>query len=271
AAGSAIYTARAYPKEYWNRVQFVCEPTGHLVAMFRLTPDGSDFKASYWGNLLASDDEWCAPIAAEVGPDGNVWVIDWYNFIVQHNPTPPGFRTGRGNAYDTDLRDKQHGRIYRVVPRAAKPLAALHLDDAKPEQLVDTLKNDNLFWRLAAQRMLVETTSRQMLLDISADSETLKGLAKLVKSQEVDEVGLNVGAIHALWTMFGWAEKLSYFHGFVDAITPALSHKSAAVRRAAILGGPESTGPHVPFVTEDRLSDPDPHVRLAVHLNWAAG
>ena len=44
---------------------------------------------------MASDDEWTAPIMAEVGPDGNVWVIDWYNFIVQHNPTPQGFRTGK--------------------------------------------------------------------------------------------------------------------------------------------------------------------------------
>ena len=52
-------------------------------------------------NLLASDDEWTAPIAAEVGPDGALWVIDWYNFIVQHNPTPSGFKTGKGGAYET--------------------------------------------------------------------------------------------------------------------------------------------------------------------------
>ncbi len=45
---------------------------------------------------------------AEVGPDGNMWVIDWYNFIVQHNPTPKGFQNGKGNAYESDLRDKKH-------------------------------------------------------------------------------------------------------------------------------------------------------------------
>ena len=56
-----------------------------------------------------------APIQAEVGPDGNVWFIDWYNYIVQHNPTPAGFRTGKGAAYETELRDKKHGRIYRLV------------------------------------------------------------------------------------------------------------------------------------------------------------
>ena len=109
AAGHALYTARAYPSHYWNRTAFVCEPTGHLVATFTLEPRGGGFAAHNGWNLLASDDEWTAPIAAEVGPDGNVWAIDWYNFIVQHNPTPEGFRTGKGNAYVTPLRDATHG------------------------------------------------------------------------------------------------------------------------------------------------------------------
>ncbi|MEX0867571.1 MAG: PVC-type heme-binding CxxCH protein, partial [Pirellulales bacterium] len=107
AAGHALYTARNYPQHYWNRTAFVNGPTGHLTAVFRIQPRGSDFVSSNDWNLLASDDEWTAPIAAEVGPDGNVWVIDWYNYIVQHNPTPQGFKTGKGNAYETELRDKR--------------------------------------------------------------------------------------------------------------------------------------------------------------------
>src|SRR5207302_3127490 len=156
AAGHALYTARAYPKEYWNRAAFVCEPTGHLVGTFVLRRDGSGFRSSNPFNLLASDDEWTAPIMAEVGPDGNVWVIDWYNYIVQHNPTPQGFRTGKGAAYESDLRDKKHGRIYRIVyqgkdgGKEKKP--AFTLADAAPKKLVETLKSDNLFWRRHAQR-----------------------------------------------------------------------------------------------------------------------
>jgi putative membrane-bound dehydrogenase-like protein len=115
AAGHALYTARTYPREYWNRTALVTEATGHLAATFVLEPNGSSFQSRNAWNLLASDDEWTAPVAAEVGPDGNVWVIDWYNFIVQHNPTPPNFKTGKGNAYETPLRDKEHGRIWRVV------------------------------------------------------------------------------------------------------------------------------------------------------------
>src|SRR5262245_46125749 len=136
AAGHALYTARTYPKHYWNQTAFVAEPTGHLVATFTLERKGSDVADYYGWNLLASDDEWTAPICAEVGPDGNVWVIDWYNYIVQHNPTPNGFRTGKGAAYESDLRDKKHGRIYRIVyvgdAKEPKKPEAFTLADATP-------------------------------------------------------------------------------------------------------------------------------------------
>ena len=95
-SGSAIYTARAFPKEYWNRVQFVAEPTGHLLGQFYLERRGADFIAHNARNFAASDDEWTAPIYGEVGPDGALWMVDWYNYIIQHNPTPRAFRTGRG-------------------------------------------------------------------------------------------------------------------------------------------------------------------------------
>ncbi|MBL8821436.1 MAG: ThuA domain-containing protein [Planctomycetia bacterium] len=161
AAGHALYTARFYPKEYWNRTAFVCEPTGHLVACFELTPDGASFRSRNAWNLVASDDEWASPIMAEVGPDSCVWILDWYNYIVQHNPTPAGFKTGKGAAYETELRDKKHGRVYRLVPKD-KPLPAkVNLKGAKPEMLVETLKNENFFWRRQAQRLLVENDTLQ--------------------------------------------------------------------------------------------------------------
>ncbi|MEN9546602.1 MAG: hypothetical protein RLZZ356_1334, partial [Verrucomicrobiota bacterium] len=69
-AGSALYTARSFPKDYWNRVSFVTEPTGHLIGQFRFEGSGADFKATNEKNFLASDDEWFSPIMAEVGPDG---------------------------------------------------------------------------------------------------------------------------------------------------------------------------------------------------------
>ncbi len=225
AANVSIYTARTYPREYWNRTAFISEPTAHLTATMTFEPSGTSFKAKYGWNLVASDDEWCAPIDAQVGPDGHMWVMDWYNFIVQHNPTPAGFRNGKGNAYETELRDKTHGRIYRVVYTKAKPEKPFTLKDATPEKLVETLKHPNMTWRLHAQRLLVER----------GKEDVAGALRKLVADKEVDECGLNVGAIHAFWTLFAvdQAAELNPFDHL-----KALGHKSAAVRRAAALTFP---------------------------------
>ena len=155
-AGHALYTARSFPRGYWNQVAFVTEPTGHLIGRFRLEGRGADFVARNEHSFLASSDEWTAPIMAEVGPDGALWVLDWYNYIIQHNPTPAGFKTGKGNAYDTPLRDKRHGRIYRVTWTAGAPSANPGLEGASPAQLVAALRNDNQLWRMHAQRLLIE-------------------------------------------------------------------------------------------------------------------
>src|SRR5258705_426896 len=152
AAGHALYTARTSPKEYWNRTAFVAEPTGHLVGTFVIEPNGADFKSRNSFNLLASMDEWTAPIMAEVGPDGNVWVIDWYAYIVQHNPTPVGYKTGAGGAYITPRRDQEHGRIYRITYSGGKESKKLDLSKASSAELAEALKNDNPFWRPHGQR-----------------------------------------------------------------------------------------------------------------------
>ncbi len=227
-AGSALYTARTYPEPYWNKTAFVAEPTGHLVATFTLHPDGTNFRSHNAWNLVASDDEWTSPIAAEVGPDGQVWMIDWYNFIVQHNPTPEGYKTGKGSAYETPLRDKTHGRIYRIVAKDGKPSERPRLSKDDPAGLVAALKNDNMFWRLHAQRLLVERGKD----DVAAD------LAKLVADPSVDAAGLNPGAIHAIWTLTaldGWQKA---GESGKAALAAAVRHRSAGVRRNAALALP---------------------------------
>jgi putative membrane-bound dehydrogenase-like protein len=255
AAGHALYTARLYPREYWNRAAFVAEPTGHLVATFQLERRGSDFVSRNAWNLLASDDEWSAPIMAEVGPDGNVWVIDWYNYIVQHNPTPQGYKTGKGNAYDTELRDKTHGRIYRLVAKNAKAAASFTLKNATPDQLVAALKSDNMLWRLHAQRLLVER----------GKDDVVRALCKLVEDESVDEIGLNVGAIHGLSTLHGLGA-LDGANLFANrAMLGSLTHLSAAVRRNAVLVS-RQFAPFDHIVGSGRLADPDAQVRLATLL-----
>lgn len=267
-AGLTVYTARNFPREYWNRIAFVNEPTGHVVGMFSLEPRGADFVAHNQKSFLASDDEWTAPIAAEVGPDGALWVIDWYNYIIQHNPTPPGFKTGARGAYETPIRDKTHGRIYRVVWNNAKPVPRFDLSKATPAQLVAMLKNDNLLWRSHAQRLLVERNK----------TDVVPALAALAKDPAVDELGLNVGAVHALWTLHGLGAFREGGTGFQPVIDPQhrleagatlladLKHPSAAVRRAAIQVLPKTAASFNAIVSNKLTTDPDAQVRLAALL-----
>jgi len=220
AAGHRLYTARSFPAEYWNRTAFVCEPTGHVVATFELSPAGAGFRSRMAWNLVASDDEWTAPIQADVGPDGQVWVIDWYNYIVQHNPTPAGFTTGKGNAYETPLRDTVHGRLWRVVHDASA--AAPHrttLAGAGPAELVGVLRDPNMFWRQRAQRRLVDRAAGRN----DGGRDVVPALVSLATDTSVDAIGLGPGAIHALWTL----EQLGALAG--PAADPDGERETAAV------------------------------------------
>src|SRR5713101_5829725 len=259
AAGHALYTARSYPQKFWNRTSFVAEPTGHLLATFEIQSNGSSFRSRNAWNLLASDDEWTAPIMAEVGPDGQVWVIDWYNYIVQHNPTPPGWKTGKGNAYETELRDKKHGRIYRVVYKGAKPTEFISLKDAAPEKLVSTLKNDNMFWRLHAQRLLVERGKQ----------DVVPALIELAMNSKVDKIGLNAGVIHALWTLHGLGA-LDGSNAEATAVAVwALDHPSAGVRQNALQVLPRKEALIAAIKEADLFRGSDAQVQLACLLTLA--
>jgi len=193
AAGHNFYTARAFPKKYWNQMAFVAEPTGHVLHQNNLIRRGTDYYDAESFNLMAGADEWFSPVFAETGPDGAVWVADWYSFIIQHNPVPQGFDNGTGNAYETDLRDYTHGRIYRVSHRKAAPYVPLALNRSNVNGLLTALGSDNMFWRMQAQRLLVERGNK----------DVLPQLAELVASTKVDEIGINPTAVHPLWTMKG--------------------------------------------------------------------
>jgi putative membrane-bound dehydrogenase-like protein len=262
AAGHRLYTARSYPREYWNRTAFVCEPTGHVVATFELTPRGAGFTSRLGWNLVASDDEWTAPIQAEVGPDGQVWVVDWYNFIVQHNPTPAGFEKGERGAYVTPLRDKTHGRIWRIVHEAAPSTPRRSLAAVPPEELVAALRDTSMFWRERAQRKLVERASGRL----DGGRDILPALLPLVSDPTVDEIGLAPAAIHAIWTLaqLGGLDGPTADPRATAAVRAALAHPSAGVRMNAVKALPRDQETLAALASAGLAADPAPLVRLAV-------
>ncbi|HET9486069.1 MAG TPA: plastocyanin/azurin family copper-binding protein, partial [Chryseosolibacter sp.] len=262
ASGHSFYTARNYPRSFWNRVAFVCEPTGHLVHIARIEKNGAGFVEKDGWNLFASADEWVAPVEAKVGPDGAVWVLDWYDFVVQHNPTPTPERggyaavNGPGNAYENPLRDKGHGRVWRVVYRGAESPERTSLSSEEPKELVKALSDDNQFWRMTAQRILVENKNVDVLPD----------LYDLIKNEELDSEGQNLSAAHALWVLDGLRVIQSGNEAF-QVVTEALKHPAPGVRKAAIqiLSGIQWTDQSI--LASGVINDPDPNTRLAAILS----
>lgn len=264
ASGHHFYTARAFPKSYWNRVAFVCEPTGGLVHAAIIEKDGAGYIEKDGGNLFASSDEWVSPVEAKVGPDGAVWILDWYNFIVQHNPTPNEERggynaeNGEGNAYINPLRDKTRGRIWRVIHKAAPEPEPMVLNSNDPDGLVYALSNDNMFWRMTAQRLLVERDK----------NDVLPALYRLINDPGTDGVGINPGALHAIWTIEG----LGILNNNTEAaavVKGALFHQSAAVRKAAIQVLPREQWVDEALIKAGALQDRDPQVQLAAMLYFS--
>ena len=214
ASGFDVYTARTFPEKYWNKAAFVGGPTGKLLGQFFLRPDGKgSYVASNEGSLAASFDEYTAPIGGRIGPDGHVYLLDWNNLIMLH-----------GGEIQNALRDKTHGRIYRIVHKAGKPSAVLDLSKADTAELVATLKNDNMFWRVMAQQKIVQQKRMDavpLLIEFAAD----KGL---------DAIDSNPAVIHALWSLHGLGQLKGNNAQALAVAHAALNHRSAAVRKNAV-------------------------------------
>lgn len=256
AAGHYFYTARSFPEKFWNRIAFVAEPTGRVLHNAIIESDGSGYTEKNGFNILASSDEWFSPVHAEVGPDGALWVADWYNFIIQHNPTPRGFENGAGNAYINPLRDSQHGRIYRVSYKGGEDSKTFDLRDASNAELIEALKSENMFWRLTAQRLIVEQQNTEVIPD----------LYKIIADQSVDKIGLNAPAVNALWTLHGLGQLDGSNKEASMLVEKALRHPSAAVRKNALRVLPSNQESLRAILGSGILDDSDMHTRKFAFL-----
>jgi putative membrane-bound dehydrogenase-like protein len=252
-AGHALATSTNFPESFRDQTAFVAGPTGNLLGLYHLHKKGHHYEAKNGYSFLASADEWFSPVAAEVGPDGNLWVADWYNFIIQHNPTPNPERggyeavTGKGNAHENPNRDKQHGRIYRAIWEGATESSISSLADADNAALLAALGHDNQFWRISAQRILVA----------NADQSVTNDLRKLVRGENPP------AAIHALWTLEGIGELDRETHQF------ALLHPNPDIQRNAIRAlGTDGEAQQLFFDTAT-VTAQDLSVRLAAFIKLA--
>ncbi len=258
ASNHDMYTSRLFPKEYWSRAGFVCEGTGHLVGINWVAPKGSTWITSHdstrW-NLFASKDAWSAPIMAKTGPDGAVWVLDWYNALFLHNGAGPA---GPGGAYLSDLRTKQNCRIYRVVPLGGKLEPMLDLRNATPAQLVGTFANPNLLWRMQAQKIMIKKAGESP----AAEQAMVPLLEAALKNRGKDAVGNDPLCLHALWTLQGMGLFESNAAKWNPVLRELLLHPSASIRMNVIKAMPRTRESYLAIRDQGRINDPDAHVRF---------
>jgi putative membrane-bound dehydrogenase-like protein len=253
--GTEVYTARLFPEEYHNKVFFQCDAGLRIIRVASFETNNSTFSTSFLPNLLTSSDDWFSPLRATVGPDGAVWVMDWYDINVAHNNKLTSSVVDPGsNAFEMP-RDKEKGRIYRIVPitpPTVDPIPELNKDDIP--QLVRTLRHDNRFWRLTAQRLLTyKKSEKQVIVD-----SILPTLAYANRAEEEE----NFGTVHAVWTLEG----LGAIEDNVDAIYPLLRHPSDAVVMNVLQVLPKNQVTVDSIGAAKVLESDNPHVRLKALL-----
>ncbi|MDB5320494.1 MAG: putative rane-bound dehydrogenase [Phycisphaerales bacterium] len=255
-AGIQIYQGGAYPAEY-NGTAFIGNIHGNCINQDKLVANGSSFigqdlhkgKDHVDDAFLNTTDGWFRPVSTQIGPDGNLWIMDWYDKY-------PCYQNSRAPDLDRSL-----GRIWRVVYTgkekgkavASRP-AGLNLLKLSNEQLVETLKDKNVWMRRHAQRILNERYPDRAE---AAVSEPLrKALAELFndKTQPVET------RLAAYWTQQAGNNRVRADRdpAFTDSDESVRAWAARFAGECGEAGGPE-------LVALRRLaSDPSLAVRAAV-------
>jgi putative membrane-bound dehydrogenase-like protein len=227
---------------FFRGAMFVAEPVHNLVHEDVLSEAGATFlakRAREGVEFLSSTDAWFRPVNFMVGPDGALYMMDFYRLAIEH---PEWMATETYNSKDLTV-GIDRGRIYRIVLQAGDPPGGIRLGNASSPELVQALESPNPWMRRTAQRLLIDRN----LLDAAGDLAHLAG-ASLSP----------VGRLHALWTLDG-LNRLD-----AGVIEKALDDAEPGVRENAILLA-ESRLANTPTLADKLIGmirDPSPKVRF---------
>jgi putative heme-binding domain-containing protein len=113
------------------------------VMAAKMTRDTSTYRTDDIDPLVLTDDRWFRPVDTKVGPDGAIYLADWYDSRLSH-------------VDPRDTWDKEHGRIYRLEAEGAKPVKPFDLAKLSNDELIETLKNPNKWYRQTALRLFYD-------------------------------------------------------------------------------------------------------------------
>jgi putative membrane-bound dehydrogenase-like protein len=199
-----IYEGDAFPPEYVGRL-FAIAPHMHYVVASEITPAGSTFRTRDIGKVITAGkqprDDWFTPVDIQLGPDGALYIADWYAAQANH------YRSSEGKT-NPDL-----GHVYRLAGKDAKPALVFDLGKLSSEELVKQyLGHPNRWYRKQVLRLLGDRKDRSLI----------PMLTRMVRE--------NTGqlALEAFWA-------LNLSGGFNDAMAlEALDHREPHVRRWAV-------------------------------------
>ena len=241
-AGIQIYQGSQFPPEWQGEVLF-----GNIhqnaINHDHLTRNGSSFKAAAEKDFLTTSDGWFRPVSEQVGPDGALWIADWYDKY-------PCYQNAQADPAGVD---RERGRIWRVVytgkhPGAkvpSRPKVNMNLAKLNSKELVSLLSNSNIWQRRMAQRLLSERRD-------PASALPLKALLTGGRTLEA--------RLAALWTLQS--------SGLLDdqVLKDYSTDKEPAIRAwvARLAGERRVASEDMMAVLQNLAGDPDPSVRLAV-------
>ncbi len=188
-----IYEGGLFPPEFDGNI-IAPNAMQNLVWHAQRIPSGSTYRSEDAANLCESPDRWFRPVYAGVGPDGSLYMADWYDTRLSH-------------VSPLDDWHKESGRVYRVLPSGTEPSYALGDLQSKPSaELVDLFSHANKWVR---QRAVLELGWR-------GDKSIVERLELLVDQQQ---------SLEALWT-------INLLHELnAQRAVRWLSNESASIRR----------------------------------------
>ncbi len=234
--GLEIVSGRQLPPE-WQGNLLTNDFRGHRVCRFVLREDGSGYASREQGELMKTTHAAFRPVDIKMGPDGAIYIADWYNPIIQHGEVD--FRDPR--------RDHTHGRIWRVTAKGRPLVPRPQLVGAPTEALLEALKAPEGWTRQQAKRVLKER-----------GRGILPALADWVKHLDPTDSEVEHHRLEALWT-----------YQALDVVEPdllrTLLHARDPHARAAathVVGAWHARLPNSLDLLTERVTDAHPQVRL---------